>query len=93
MTTPPTCGYCRRPYADPAGCDPGPPGEIDPVRYGDELHPLSHTPACRDCGAPAGRLHHVGCSVAECPDCHLQWHGVDTSCAENRLLVAGGGAT
>lgn len=86
--TVPSCDYCERWLDDPRGCEPGPANEVDPVIYGEELYPFSDGPACRDCSAPKGTMHHVECSCTECPLCHRQYHGSMT-CAENRALLAG----
>jgi hypothetical protein len=87
----PRCPFCRRRYADPRGCKPGLPGEIDPVLYGEEVHPISSSPTCADCGAGTGAIHHVACSCAECPNCRELFHG-SMSCDENRQLTMGGAA-
>ena len=74
MPAVPTCEYCTRPYADPRGCEYL-DDDTKPVKYGEELDPLSTTPTCRDCAAPLGTEHHVACTKAECPTCHGQWFG------------------
>ena len=87
----PRCPYCRRRYTDPRGCKPGLPHEIDPALYGEEVHPISSSPTCSDCGAATGAIHHVACPVAECVSCHRQHHG-GMSCAEDAALTTGGRA-
>lgn len=91
MPSTPTCPECRRPYGDPLGCD-WDYTDFRPVLYGAERNPISSGPTCRDCGTPRGTMHHAGCACTECPSCHNQWHGVDTSCDEDARLRSGGGA-
>ena len=86
-----TCPECRRPYGDPEGCDWS-YTEFRPIVYGAEQNPLSSGPTCRDCATPKGATHHAGCSCTECPSCHNQWHGLETSCEDNRVLTTGGRA-
>lgn len=82
----PFCPYCERPYSDKRGCEYLDDDER-PVRYGDEVHPFSVGPTCRDCATPQGKEHHVGCACTECPSCHNQWHP-GTSCAEDAAFYA-----
>ena len=59
-------------------------------RYGDELHPLSSTDRCRDCGTTKGGIHRVGCLMAECLECDQQYGlcgGID--CDEVYAITTG----
>ena len=85
-----TCQYCERPYSSPHGCDYL-KGDEKPVTYGEELHPVSTGPTCRDCATPKGKEHHAYCLATECADCHRQFHP-GMSCAEDAELTAGGAA-
>lgn len=39
-------------------------------RYGPDDY--EDPPRCGDCGAPLGGFHHLGCDMAECPNCRGQ---------------------
>ena len=69
----PTCTYCERPYSDERGCEYT-DGDERPVLYGEEVHPISTCPTCRDCGSPRGKEHRAYCLCTECSTCHSQFH-------------------
>ncbi len=56
------------------------------VRYGEETEELPEA-RCSECGALAGRVHHVGCQVEMCPVCG-GWLN-DCGCAEGFAEDAG----
>ncbi len=85
MTTVARCDYCERPYTGRRGCDYL-DGDEKPITYGEELHPLSSSPRCRDCGTPKGREHHATCLATECAACHRQWHPGAT-CEEDAKIT------
>ena len=89
------CKYCNQEMHEAAGCVMEPiltvDGEIDPVKYGDELHPTMRSDQdgvlrrrCGDCAALPGNYHHVGCDIEECPRCHGQLLSCDCVIEESQ---------
>ena len=82
----PACTYCERPLSDPRGCEYE-PGDERPVLYGEEVHPFSIGPTCRDCATPRDKEHHAYCLCTECARCHNQFHP-GMSCEEEAQFHA-----
>jgi hypothetical protein len=72
------CTFCDQEMMDKVGCtvtryedEPN-----DRIVYGKESRfespAYAWTDPCHDCGAPVGTLHHPGCDMEECPQCHAQ---------------------
>jgi hypothetical protein len=67
------CERCGRDMNSSSGCVPGCGSNLT---YGNEpgWKLLKITPAdeCRDCGASVGELHHMSCTLEQCPIHHEQ---------------------
>lgn len=64
--------------------------EYSPIPYGDGFH-FSETEfeaegRCHDCGAKVGGIHHPGCDMEECPECHQQYFICDCATSEKRVI-------
>lgn len=51
----------------------------DRIRFGEEFDmyagAVGEEERCPDCGTKAGRFHHFGCDIENCPVCHGQMLG------------------
>jgi hypothetical protein len=70
------CAWCRREMTTAASCSIGvlhrssTPFPLPP--FGTERGWGRPTGRCGDCGVQRGGFHHLGCDIAECPNCKRQ---------------------